>query len=201
MDGYICQKQVPSTSTTKFYAGTTRYMVHGYMYRGTLHCMDHSEEGVKNAIKNFEKARIILSMLDLISGPQDWNVILCLRGPSWPVLERIKNNSDILQENHHNNIGKFGATSVSAIQSGLACLLHMEDVFEAERLSMKLAADRRQAHGPDHSCTKLAVESLNFRKRRYVAIPPDTKLFLALRYEDDGEICVLKGPMAEPRRR
>jgi len=89
MDGYICQKQVPSTSTTKFYAGTTRYMVHGYMYRGTLHCMDHSEEGVKNAIKNFEKARIILSMLDLISGLQDWNVILCLRGPSWPVLERI----------------------------------------------------------------------------------------------------------------
>jgi hypothetical protein len=47
----------------------------------------------------------------------------------------IEENSAVLLENarmkYEHEIGKFGATSVSAIESGLAFLLHMEDVFEA----------------------------------------------------------------------
>jgi hypothetical protein len=34
-----------------------------------------------------------------------------------------------------------------------------------------------------------------------LTLAPDAELhFLALRYEDDGEICVVEGPIAEPRR-
>jgi hypothetical protein len=185
------------------------YESHGYIYRGFLHAMDRSEEGVKNTIKNYEKARVILSMLglDVRAAGIERNLVVAraqLASFGKNPYDIMRENSAVLLENakmkYEHSIGKFGATSVSAIESGLACLVHMEDVFEAERLAMKLAANSHQAHGPDHSCTKLAVELLDFRKRRYVEVPPSVRLFLALRYEDDGEICVVKGPIAEPRR-
>ena len=34
---------------------------------------------------------------------------------------------------------------------------------------------------------------------RQVFVLPDNKQFQALRYENDGEICVVQGPITEPR--
>jgi hypothetical protein len=69
--------------------------------------------------------------------------------------------------------------------------------IEAERLVMKLAADSRRVHGPEHNCTATADALLEKCKKRFVYY--DEKKFEALRYEDDGEICVVTGPVTEPR--
>jgi hypothetical protein len=46
----------------------------------------------------------------------------------------------------------------------------------------------------------MANESLEWCKRRWVTVlPDDDKLFQALHYENDGEICVVYGPILEPR--
>ena len=44
-----------------------------------------------------------------------------------------------------------------------------------------------------------ANEALSKRVKRYVTVLPDDEPFEALRYENDGEICVVTGPIAEPR--
>jgi len=54
-------------------------------------------------------------------------------------------------------------------------------------------------HGPHHKNTIEADELLEKCKKRYVTVLPDGKQFEALRYENDGEICVVHGPILEPR--
>lgn len=68
----------------------------------------------------------------------------------------------------------------------------------AERLATKLLTISRRVHGPEHKVTIKAEELLrNGRfKQRYVSVFPDgTKKFQALRYEHDGNICVITDPV------
>ena len=53
--------------------------------------------------------------------------------------------------------------------------------------------------GPNHKIKIRADELLKKCKVRYVVVLPDCKHFQALRYESDGEICVVVGPITEPR--
>jgi hypothetical protein len=57
----------------------------------------------------------------------------------------------------------------------------------------------RRVFGPHHKITIEADEKLEKFKLRQVLVSPDNKLFHALRYENDGEICVVRGPIFEPR--
>jgi hypothetical protein len=101
---------------------------------------------------------------------------------------------------YEHNIKKSGAMSEHTIQFGLGYveqLLEMHFGIEAERLATKLAADSRRVHGPDHSCTTWADRLLEKCKKRFVQ--HGMKMFEAMRYEDDGEICVIIGPVTEPR--
>ena len=82
--------------------------------------------------------------------------------------------------------------------------------IEGERLLVKLAALSHRVHGPNHNCTIMADKGLRKIKSRYVYVMPDNvpprscddwkDEFLALRYENDGKICVLSGPITRPRR-
>ena len=71
---------------------------------------------------------------------------------------------------------------------------------EGERLMTKLATTSRRALGPEHNITINADKSLKQYKVRYVIVLPDMdEMFQALRYDIDGEICVIQGPITEPR--
>ena len=71
--------------------------------------------------------------------------------------------------------------------------------LEAEQIVAKLATVSRQVHGPEHKTTIKADELLKKCKQRLVSVFPDAKKFQALQYENDGEICVVQGPITEPR--
>ena len=73
-------------------------------------------------------------------------------------------------------------------------------VLEAGIFVTKLVATIRRVRGPEHSCTKSAKKLLERCKERHVVVMPHGEQFQALRYENDEEICVLKGPIAVPRR-
>jgi len=75
----------------------------------------------------------------------------------------------------------------------------MYHCIEAERLVTKLSTISRRVHGPDHKITIKADELLDICKERYVIVLPENKPFQALRYENDGEICVVQGPITKPR--
>ena len=95
-------------------------------------------------------------------------------------------------------IESVGLTSEVTIQYGLEYakqLLHANHGIEAEQLVVKLSADSRRVHGPEHSVSVLAYDFLE----EYIRHVVSNKLFQALRYEHDGEICVITGPVTNPR--
>ena len=67
----------------------------------------------------------------------------------------------------------------------------------AERLLAKLAAASRQVHGPTHNCTLSATVALKDVKERRVFIDSRKQWFQALRYENEGMSCVVRGPVVE----
>jgi hypothetical protein len=67
----------------------------------------------------------------------------------------------------------------------------------AERLLTKLAAISRQVHGPTHNSSLSATSALKDIKERRVFIDSRKEWFHALRYENDGLSCVVKGPVVE----
>ena len=71
--------------------------------------------------------------------------------------------------------------------------------IEAERIKSKLAAVSRRVHGSEHIVTIEADAMLKKCMGRYVYVMPENKHFQALRYINDGQICVIMGPIANPR--
>jgi hypothetical protein len=70
---------------------------------------------------------------------------------------------------------------------------------QSERLIVKLAASSHRVHGPGHNCSISLDEKVKECKSRYVIVMPDDKRFQALRYKNDGGICVVTGPITQPR--
>ena len=63
-----------------------------------------------------------------------------------------------------------------------------------------LATTSRRVHGPDHELTKQADKLLKKCKPLFVNVMgKPNEFFYALRYTDNGENCVVTGPVAMPR--
>lgn len=77
------------------------------------------------------------------------------------------------------------------------CLYHG---VAAERLLTKLVAMSHRVHGPTHNCTLSATSALQDIKERRVFIDSRKEWFHALRYENDGQSCVVKGPIVDSAR-
>jgi hypothetical protein len=78
-------------------------------------------------------------------------------------------------------------------------MLQRVNHIEAERIITKLSTISRRVHGPDHKTTIKADKLLKKCKERYIIVLPDDKVFQAMQYETDGEICVATGPITDPR--
>jgi hypothetical protein len=166
-----------------------------YTYLGVLNSDCH-----ELCIAYYEKARDIFQLL----GVKDEAKAAQSSIDAYRASSTRCNDSDSLLNSlksiHEHNIEVVGSTSEHTIRFGLNYAEQLQKVhhsIEAERLVMKLAADCRRVHGPEHNCTATADALLEKCKKRFVYY--DEKIFEALRYEDDGEICVVTGPVTEPR--
>jgi hypothetical protein len=96
----------------------------------------------------------------------------------------------------------YGSTSDATLKSGsiyVTELVQAHRGIEAERLIVKSAAISQRVHGPGHNCSISLDKKVKECKSRYVIVMPDDKPFQALRYENDGENCVVTGPIKQPR--
>ena len=103
---------------------------------------------------------------------------------------------------YENNLNRKGMDSEDTIRTGLCYARQLWDAkhcIEAERLVTKLATISRRVNGPEHKVTVDADVLLQLCKERFVVVLPNGQRFQALRYENDGEICVVTGPITEPR--
>ena len=78
-------------------------------------------------------------------------------------------------------------------------LLKAHHTLEAERLITKAAARAAQVHENEYALTKSTAKVLQKCQVRKVWIVIGGVPFRALRYEDDGEKCVVQGPISTPR--
>ena len=173
---------------------------------------DFSDEESQIAMMmHLKKARAIYNLVDMKDCAQRMDTLI-------PVLIAEKQDANdgeassssaansILQkmsEIYKLNLHTKGMDSEDTIPSGVLYAKSLWDAnhcIEAERLATKLATISRRVHGPDHNVTIESNDLLEECKERYVIVLPDMKPFQALRYENDGEICVVQGPIIEPRR-
>lgn len=97
-------------------------------------------------------------------------------------------------------VGSHGRGSESAIRSGLVyaeLLMKAHRGIEADRLAIRLACDSLNYLGPGHNYTISIFESLvdDFMQRPVSVVPDFLHRYEALRYENDGEMLVINGPV------
>ena len=183
------------------------YEAFGYDYLGrAMGLLDEK-------LANFKKARAIFNLVDYkdlateVENKMQSIQILNVCDRSTPqdmsnTSAKIRSISEITRITYENNLNEKGINAEATIRSGLnyaRSLTTLARTIEAERLATKLSDISRRVHGHDHKITINAVELLDECKERCVLVLPDMKPFLALGYENDGEICVIQGPITEPR--
>jgi hypothetical protein len=105
-----------------------------------------------------------------------------------------------LQLDYNESCKKYGLTSELTLMLGVTLANELKKQYhgiKAERLITELANASRRVHGPDHTCTKSTNECLMICKTRFVTLLPEQKepYYIAIRYENDGQICIVRGPI------
>ena len=156
------------------------------------------------SIKYIEKARIIYNLIGLKMESKLMETSIGKLRNNFEEVHRDSRAASVLLENSRHKYEYFintssGLASESAIMSGIyyaSRLAHARRGIEAERLAVELASVSRRVLGPGHVCTKEADDTVRKAKNRYVTgVNIGDKIFWALRYENDGEMCVVTGPM------
>jgi len=180
----------------------------GYECFGTIMALDETEESDEIAIKCYEKARIIYNSFGMKeqSKRMESRIAVITARSAWSNENDANAYTTALLENariiYETSLASSDLTSVATINSGLHYARMLRKAYrgiEAERLVTKLAPGSRLVHGPEHNCTTSIEDLLKKSKLRLCFLLPDGKPCQALRYENDGEICVLTGPITEPR--
>lgn len=195
---------------------TGDFEARGYYLLGwTMVHFDESTEGDNTALKHLVKARTLYNLLGYNDDSKGVDQLIYLLKGTHIIDPNTGETSESLllaaNDNYENSIKFVNPNSIytttmeSTILHGLnyaSMLRTSKREIEAERLLNKLVADSRRIHGREHICTRLANEWLLRSLTRYVYILPDCneeQVFQALRYEDEGEIYVVKGPISRPR--
>ena len=180
------------------------YEAYAYSQSGSV--SDKSEEGFKTKIIHYKKARAIYKLFGMNDDVSRMDTIILLQTANKQAAydsDAITNSAlQAMKKMYELTLRTRGMDSEVTIKLGLTYakgLWNANHCIEAERLVTKLATISRRVHGPDHKITIEAVELLDICKERYVIVLPDDELFQALRYENDGEICVVTGPIIKPR--
>jgi hypothetical protein len=172
-----------------------------------------NEESFQLVIKHLKRARAIYNLLDMKDKARQMDFIIpsliddkqaATSDGDTPSSTRTYSDTDLefARNEYESNLNTHGIESNASIKRGVmyaAMLTIVKRRIEAQRLITKLAIISRRVHGPEHSIAVEADKLLQECKERHVAVLPHGESFQALRYENDGEICVVQGPITKPR--
>lgn len=202
MDGSWLQMPRTTVKYRQYIDICAVYEAYGYYYLGFL-CSSNS---INTEISNYEKARdICASIGSMVQAQLMTGHIERARASSRLDKVGVMKSAKIAYEG---NLYSFGQKSEHTIKAGIAYVSNLRSAYcsiEAERLVTKLIATSRQVFGEDHKYTKESLELLNEIKRRIIFLggPGSPESFVlaepyeALRYENDGEICIVTGPIRD----
>jgi hypothetical protein len=185
------------------------YEAYGYSKLGAL-TSDASEEGFNIMMTHYKKASVICKLVGMKDKANNLDTLISVlttekqAANDGDASSSTEMNSalEVMRNVYKDKLHTHGMDSEDTIRSGLLYAKRLwgaNNCIEAERLVTKLATVSRRVHGPDHKITIDAVELLEQFRERFVKVFQVCKDFQALRYENDGEICVIQGPITEPR--
>jgi len=169
------------------------------------------EGGQMRAIEFFEKARDVFNTMHTTDAELGLTAIGKIISDINSELSGNVGNAKtathgvkFLRQKYLKGINLFGEKDPMTIDMGVELVYGLKGEFraiEAERFARKLVEISRRTHGADHGSTKNALLALQDMSTRQIAIrlPDFSAAFQALRYETDGEKCVVQGPLAFPR--
>ncbi|KAK1740089.1 hypothetical protein QTG54_009039 [Skeletonema marinoi] len=173
----------------------------GHFYRRL-----NSNEGLFKAKEQFEKARDLFKTMHTMEAETS----LAKMKQNISELESELSGNEVhdeeldviyLQRDYHRCLGIYGQSSSATIYAGVAlakALLDERRTIEAEKLLSNLVDISRRTHGHEHRSTKSVLSVLTSARERKVVIRFEgfSGWFQALRYENEGEDCVVQGPIA-----
>jgi hypothetical protein len=164
---------------------------------GSFYMRADTEESLKKAKRYLEKGRDIFremgdEMPMLIAEKKIASIESKISGEEKLCVDTLRKIHAYLQrtigENDPQTIGA-GADVAEAL-----CLSYHS--IEAERMLSKLVETSRRVHGMGHEITKRTMAYLQRMKERIV-ITQDGQPFIALRYENNGDVCIVKDPTTD----
>ena len=186
-----------------------KYEAFAHQQLGSILRSDTSEEGFKVMMTHYKKASAICKLVDMKDMANNLDIMISgqlaykYAVNDEDVFSTVSNSAlEVIRSSYEKDLNTVGMNSADTLRSGLLYAIRLRSAnryIEAERLATKVAAASRQVHGPHHKITIEADEMLVKCKERFVTVLLENKQFQALRYENDGEICVVKGPVTEPR--
>jgi tetratricopeptide (TPR) repeat protein len=103
-----------------------------------------------------------------------------------------------LRKTYIDYIERYGENDLDTIEAGIElaiALYNADHTIEAERFLTKLEQTSRRVHGHSHNITKKTLAELQEIKARKVYVSSEQDWFQALRYENDGDKIVVRGPL------
>ena len=173
--------------------------------RFAMGSLDGSDDSNKVAIGNLEKARAIYNLFDRKDKVKFIDSQISVLNAMLQKANPVTNSFfQVVKNCYERDLKSHGMNSAVTIDSGLNyARIVLSPAFhhiEAERLATQVVTASRRIHGSGHKITREAEMFLNECKERHVSVLPDDKPFQALRYENEGEICVVTGPITKPRK-
>jgi hypothetical protein len=164
-----------------------------------------SKENLEKAKEHFERAKYLYEAigeeLEVMAVEKELRMVLANLNGNEVELDATQ-DMNYFRKSYNHFIGRYGESDLKTIHEGieLAIALHkVGHTIEAQRLLTKLAQICRRVHGISHNITERTLAVLERVKVRHVYIEAERNFFQALRYENDGEKIVVRGPSLNDR--
>jgi hypothetical protein len=198
-----------STCEFKGYCIVCSFKAYGYVCLGQMYILDTNKENESIEIGYYDKARDIYNSVGLELKSTEMselirNAMAKYKGDDAP--EQL----EYLNKQYHFALQKYGEKAEITLTAGISYafnLLSVNRSIEAERIMTKVAGTSLQIYGQGHQFGQRSFQLLRVCKRRFIhnASSPyagnasHTLHYLALRYENDGEVCIIYGPTSHSR--
>ena len=208
MEGWVHMD--PSTPEFQDYRIVSSFKAFGYVCLGEKYQLDTNKENESIEIGYYDKARDIFNSVGMEL--QSTHMSETIRNAMAKYKGGLTHERlvEFTNKQYHFALRHYGEKAEQTIEIGLSFaqnLLSANRSIKAERLATKFAGTSLKIFGQQHQLGQLSDQLLRVCKRRFVhkALSPNadnaspTVQYLALRYENDGEVCIIYGPTAHPR--
>jgi hypothetical protein len=162
-----------------------------------------TDANLEKAKKHYELAKNLYEVagreVEVMTMEREIRMVVAKLNGNENELETTEEKIIYCQKRYNHSLDQYGENNLDTIDEGigLAMALHKAGhTIESERFLTKLEQISRRVHGHSHNITKhILAEWQEIKLRQVYYLSAEQGLFQALRYDNDGEKIILRGPL------